>query len=208
MNRLLTADFICGNQLQGKKGICGKKWDSTSVTVTFLYEMELYRNRGVIQIEEYKQRCQRCSQSQSFATPILDYESADRAAKKLKQKILEKFYGESPQEFPDSSHGRRERKKPHDQANCEACLKGVCAANERRRGGGKGWGQEREVSAVVKRGPKVGKWILKINNSREEIEIGYGQKPKDQSSKNNQSFQPNPKKYKANLSRENKTSTP
>jgi len=87
-------------------------------------------------------------------------------------------------------------------------LKGVCAANERRRGGGKGWGQEREVSAVVRRGPKVGKWILKINNSREEIEIGYGQKPKDQSSKNNQSFQPNPKKYKANLSRENKTSTP
>merc|ERR1719186_2117727 len=112
MNRLLTADFICGNQLQGKKGICGKKWDSTSVTVTFLYEMELFRHRGVIQIKEYGQRCQRCSQSQSFAIPTIDYESADNATKKLKQKILEKFYGVYPQELPDSSHGRRDRKQP------------------------------------------------------------------------------------------------
>eukprot|EP00092_Neocalanus_flemingeri_P021960 GFUD01023817.1.p1 GENE.GFUD01023817.1~~GFUD01023817.1.p1 ORF type:complete len:411 (+),score=105.01 GFUD01023817.1:95-1327(+) len=123
LTRLLVADFTCSS--------CNKHWDSTQVTVQVEYEANKVNFQGYIRIEEYGQRCKKCCGK--FEAPVFDVDSSERMGMTLREKIMIKYYGvEAPQITEMEEHNRRERKKPHDSANCEACLKGICRAEERK----------------------------------------------------------------------------
>eukprot|EP00092_Neocalanus_flemingeri_P007995 GFUD01008626.1.p1 GENE.GFUD01008626.1~~GFUD01008626.1.p1 ORF type:complete len:329 (+),score=82.67 GFUD01008626.1:108-1094(+) len=121
-DRMLVADFICSS--------CNKHWDSTQVTVEVEYEAKKVNFQGIIKMKEYGQRCRRCHAK--FEVPAFDKESAEHMGTKLREKILVKYYGvAAPKCDVWAGHTRRDRKNPHDKANCEACHKGTCRAEEK-----------------------------------------------------------------------------
>jgi len=87
---------------------------------------------GAILIQkEYKQDCKKCKIP---AKPTFDEEATMRAMKIVIDRIKKIFYGIYPEvvkddddDDPNAKHSRaRERKKNHDNKNCEACRLGRC----------------------------------------------------------------------------------
>eukprot|EP00092_Neocalanus_flemingeri_P102669 GFUD01131327.1.p1 GENE.GFUD01131327.1~~GFUD01131327.1.p1 ORF type:complete len:328 (-),score=76.30 GFUD01131327.1:101-1084(-) len=160
-DRLLVADFTCSS--------CNKHWDSTQVTVEVEYEAKFVNFQGHIRIKEYGQRCKKCSRNSKFEVPVFDIESSERMGMKLREKILVKYYGmKAPQITETEGHNRSERKKAHDMANCEACYKGTCRAEERSSGKPFSKSQNGEVG-TVRFSSKPFTWSLSVGGKTRRI---------------------------------------
>jgi len=127
----LNASFVCNEKIKKKKGKrwieeeCGNEWTSNMTTV--LFEYEATRMGGLIKIDKFSQSCKVCDGN--FMSPMYDRESAMNAGRKLKEKILEKFYGVE-KESNVSGTFTPKGQKPHESKYCEACKKGVCPGRE------------------------------------------------------------------------------
>ncbi|XP_015280712.1 PREDICTED: receptor-transporting protein 3-like [Gekko japonicus] len=110
---------------------CSKEWKSAQVVVRFHMRLESSRwgsSQGQVKTRLFGQRCRRCLQA-TYEVPIFSEEAAHKLLHNLVLKILDKCYGEPPQNSHFFKHDAEEDVEgPHDRDNCEACQDGTCLA--------------------------------------------------------------------------------
>lgn len=169
MERSLLGYFTCSK--------CYKDWDSTKVMVKFEYNVLIEEGKllGEIGLRQFGQRCNQCEKR--FEAPVYDLESALRVANKLKDKILEKYYGQEPpkKDFKEPNETPREKRENHDIRNCEACIYGVCKTYEERlsqQGGNAAKKSRRPPTHLFNsERPQAIKWSLFINGESRKCDL-------------------------------------